>query len=181
MAVQRAVAEAALRTLCSLYPRQTKILEAAAAEYLCHVAQHPDATRLGGHVADVLIKDRESDGFDSGPIDVVVTPGPLPPFEHQPDPTVQQMTLHAPHWGGVRPFGFADIADAAQEIPKPLDLDYVGDYNEVRTFVHVCVLSYLSVRVGCARVTSVTRERCFVTRSSASGPAAAAMLRAACR
>ena len=129
--MKRAVAEAVRRTLVTLYPRQEKLLEAAAAQFLCDVPQCPAATRLGCAVADAIARDRADDGSDAGPFNVVVEPGYLPPFVHQPDPTVDQMTLHAPHWGGVRPFGFRDLADTAPEIPKPLDLDYVGDYKEV--------------------------------------------------
>lgn len=58
-------------------------------------------------------------------------------YEHIPDPTdetnngLPQM-LYAPHWGSVRAFGYESNADMPDFLPEPLDLNYKGNFTEVK-------------------------------------------------
>lgn len=58
-------------------------------------------------------------------------------YEHIPDPTDQTnngepQRLYAPHWGGVRAFGYESNADMPDFLPEPLELEYKGNFSEVK-------------------------------------------------
>ena len=58
-------------------------------------------------------------------------------YQHIPDPTDQTndglpQMLYAPHWGNVRAFGYENNTDMPDFLPEPLELEYKGNFSEVK-------------------------------------------------
>ena len=87
----------------------------------------------GAEVAGRLLQERADDGSNAGRPNVPIEPVPTRPFKHRPDPTVgpPPQDEHAPHWGGVTPFGFQDLDAALAPLVDPLTLGYPENFDEV--------------------------------------------------
>ncbi|MEX0741700.1 MAG: vanadium-dependent haloperoxidase, partial [Phycisphaeraceae bacterium] len=130
--IDAAGAAAAHRVLSHFYPERQNVFDATLNNQLSGVQnarQRSQGVALGRSVADYVIENRNSDGWDTQPnYTAKDEPGrwrPTPP-NYAEDP-------FTPHWGDVRPWAVESGAQFAAPDPPALDsAEYAEAFNRVK-------------------------------------------------
>ena len=131
---EAAAAQAAYKTLVTLYPGQKTALDAALANSLASIANgagKSDGIALGNTVAQKTLDWRSTDGSSN-----VYTYNPTPgPGIWSPDPLHPQQTPLGVGWGNVTPFAIQSGKQFMPGPPPALDsAEYTAAYNEVKEY-----------------------------------------------
>jgi hypothetical protein len=127
---EAAVAAAAHRSLVTLFPTQTAVLDAKLTASLAAIPDgksEDDGVALGTSVAEQILALRQNDGSGA-----VLPPylGGTAPGQWRPTPSAAG---REPHWPGVTPFALSSADQFRPAAPPALDsAEYIAAFNEVK-------------------------------------------------
>lgn len=137
-AQRAAAATAAAETLMVLFPRQRAAILKEHADYLAKLGAAGNVVDQGvdwGHrVAVAMLQDRQHDGSDAPDGTKAVYASSSEPGRHRVDPENPGQGFLGPHWGGVKPFGIANLTTAIPMTPPPPlgSPNYAAAFDEVK-------------------------------------------------
>lgn len=129
-----AVATAAALTLVALFDRQRDWILGEHQRFLVSLTTSSavvnSGVAWGRHIAETMLRSREGDGSERSAL--LYAPS-SEPGQHRPDPLNPDQGALDPHWGGVTPFGVANLTTVipADAPPGLGSAKYATDYNEV--------------------------------------------------
>jgi hypothetical protein len=131
-----AVAQAAHDTLVAMFPNQQSFFDSELASSLAGIPTMPavEGVAIGSAVANYILAVRANDGsqIDAAGQPVNYTFGQMP-GQWRPDPLHPNQTPLTPDWGGVTPFGIANVGPFLPPAPPTLNsLAYATAYEEVK-------------------------------------------------
>ena len=130
-----AVATAATLTLIALFDRQRDLILSKHQEYLATLLAPSEVVNRGvawgRQVAETTLRSRDGDGSERSAL--LYAPSPEP-GQHRVDPQNPGQSFLDPHWGGVLPFGVANLTSVIPAGPPPAlgSATYAAHFNEVK-------------------------------------------------